>query len=78
MVAVLRLVAPGIEARWARRPAQGPLHLVAPAGVAAAAARGAVYALCGRVLAGEGLAGGSWSSGTRCVSCLAVVVGITL
>ncbi|MGH3784293.1 MAG: hypothetical protein ACRDRO_27655 [Pseudonocardiaceae bacterium] len=68
VVAVLRLMHPGIEARWARCPVEGHLHLLAPAGVAA---EGFAYALCGRAVAADGLAVHEWSSGTHCVSCLA-------
>lgn len=68
VVAVLRLVHPGIQARWALCPLDGHLHLLAPAG---AAAQGFGYALCGRAVAADGLADSEWSSGMHWVSCLA-------
>ena len=62
---------PSVEQlRWARCPDDGQLHLVQPADVILAAARGCAQALCGHQIVAEGLTINSVASGALCMACV--------
>lgn len=62
---------PSVEQlRWARCPDDGQLHLVQPAAVTLAAARGYAPAFCGHQIAAEGLTINSVASGALCMACV--------
>lgn len=58
------------QLRWARCPDHGRLHLVQPADVIPAVARGYTQTVCGHRIAAEGLTIGSVPSGALCMSCV--------
>jgi hypothetical protein len=62
--------------RWARRPDEGRLRLLAPADVAVAAAGGHARALCGRWLPAEGLTL-TGAAGALCLACVAGIPAIS-
>jgi hypothetical protein len=62
---------PSVEQlRWARCPNDGQLHLVQPADVTLAAARGYAPAFCGHQIGAEGLTINSVASGALCMACV--------
>jgi hypothetical protein len=58
------------QLRWARCPDDGQLHLVQPADVTLAAARGYAPAFCGHQIVAEGLTINSVASGALCMACV--------
>ena len=62
---------PSVEQlRWARCPDDGQLHLVQPADVTLAAARGYAPAFCGHQIVAEDLTINSVTSGALCMACV--------
>lgn len=61
------------QLRWARCPDHGRLHLVQPADVTLAAARGHTRTVCGHRIVAEGLTISGVPLGALCMSCVIAV-----